>query len=353
MDKMNPKEIKTHPTFEKLFPINEALLRTIEEDMRYNNFDLSQPVILATWASQKEPVCIDGHTRLQAAIRAGIEQVPVWLREDFETEEDALGHAIKLQSHRRNMTDAELTECINALEEIRIRERLRERKHLVPQSCGQASGRSASAKEMAQMVGCSPRKVEQVRTVLKHADKETVEAVKKNEKSINKAYQETQKKRKEAQRNEPKSDSASEYAQTQANVAEDKLQPAGQAEPQPQIAQATDTDDDENDEEIDPGESEPTGNGEPKDSTTGAGMDALADEEGYVSIKIPVAQYEALSKYDWTVEEMVEQAIDRYLDYLEQEEDCDRAEDEELEDLRASTDEDDDDQEEAADVEAA
>ncbi len=81
MKTRRPNEIKTHPTFESLFPINPALLEKIEQDMRQGTYDLSQPIILATWEGQTEPVCIDGHTRLQAAINVEIEHVPVWIHE--------------------------------------------------------------------------------------------------------------------------------------------------------------------------------------------------------------------------------------------------------------------------------
>ncbi len=57
-------------------------------------------MILATWEGQKEPVCIDGHTRLQAAKNLGIEEVPVFVHE-FDTEEEAVEKAIKLQRNRR------------------------------------------------------------------------------------------------------------------------------------------------------------------------------------------------------------------------------------------------------------
>ena len=95
MNTINPKEIKTHPTFSELFPINSVLLKRIEQDMRDKIYDFSQPIVLAVWDGQEEPVCIDGHTRLQAALNVGLESVAVWLREDFETEEEALEHAIK------------------------------------------------------------------------------------------------------------------------------------------------------------------------------------------------------------------------------------------------------------------
>jgi hypothetical protein len=342
MNLMNPKEIKTHDTFKGLFPINEDLLRRIEEDMRNNKFDLSQPVILATWEGQDEFVCIDGHTRLQAAVRAGIDQIPVWIREDFETEEAAPEHAIKLQSHRRNMTDAELMACIEALDEIRPRGGYREGAlaSSMPQSCGKASGRSASAKETAEIVGCSPRKVEQARTVENHADPEILEALKKGEMSINKAYQETQKRRNGAQGKESNSDSGPDDSQMQPKVDEDKLDTEEEAEPRQQSAPATDTD-----EEIDPAELEPREDEKSEDSQPSTGYGEQANKEGFVKIRISLAHYEALSEYDGTVEEMVEQAIERYLEDLEREEDYDRAE---YEEMWAS-----DEEDEESDVEAA
>ena len=323
MNMMNPKEIKTHNTFERLFPINEDLLRRIEEDMRENRFDLSQPVILANWEGQDEFVCIDGHTRLQAAINAGIEQIPVWIREDFETEEAALEHAIKLQSHRRNMTDAELMACIEALDEIRPRGGYREgaQASSMLQSCGKASGRSASAKETAEIVGCSPRKVEQARTVENHADPEILEALKKGEMSINKAYQETQKRRNGAQGKESNSDSGPEKLRMATTLVENKLEPDEEAELQQQSGPATDTDD-----ETDPAESEPREDEKSEDSQPSSGYGEQAHKDGFVKVRISLAHYEALSEYDGTVEEIVEQAIERYLEDLEREEDYDRAE---------------------------
>ena len=168
-------------------------------------------------------------------------------------------------------------------------------------------------------------------TVKRHGDPEIVQAVKDNQLTAHKVYQETQTKRKEAKQKESKSDSGPEDAQIQANVAEDKSEPEENAGPQQQVATATDTDDDENDDEINPGESGQIGDKGPE------------DEYGFVAVKISLAQYEALSEYEGAVEEMLEEAIDRYLEYLEQEEGSARAEDE------TSWEKDDDDE----DVEAA
>ena len=77
-------ETKTHPTIEQLFPIRPGILAKIEQDMSTGRYDLFQPIIMANWYGQADPVCIDGHTRLQASRNVGIETAPVWLHE-FET----------------------------------------------------------------------------------------------------------------------------------------------------------------------------------------------------------------------------------------------------------------------------
>jgi ParB-like chromosome segregation protein Spo0J len=201
MDTKETEEIKTHPAFEALFPINPALLEKIQQDMRDGSYDFSQPIILATWEGQKEPVCIDGHTRLQAAINAGIEQVPVWLHE-FVTEEEALEKAIKLQSNRRNMTDTEIAKCIEVLDRRKPRggDRRSEAEKSKRQLCPIENGNPSSAQETGDLLGISERKVRQARTVMDHADETTKEAVKEGDLSINQAYEATQKKRRETKK---------------------------------------------------------------------------------------------------------------------------------------------------------
>jgi hypothetical protein len=192
---INPKEIKTHPFFQELFPIQTELLKKIETDMREGTYDLSQPVILGTWNGQEEPVCIDGHTRLKAAINAGIEELPVWTHK-FNSEQEALEKAIKLQQNRRNMSDADIIVCVALLDSKRPRggDRRSEQAKSKPKSDGNENSRSSSAKETAAIIGKSPRKVEKGRAVLAKGDPDTIAAVRNGEMSINRANQKVQKK---------------------------------------------------------------------------------------------------------------------------------------------------------------
>jgi ParB-like chromosome segregation protein Spo0J len=198
METKRIEEIKTHPLFEGIFTINGELLGKIERDMRDGRYDISQPIILATWEGQKEPVCIDGHTRLKAAMNAGIEEVPVFLHE-FDTEQEALEKAIKLQRNRRNMTDAEIMACIEALDKRKPRggDRRSEDARSKVQRCTIENESSLSAHDTGKLLGISQRKVNQARTVMDHAEELTKEAVKQGDMSINQAYQKTQKKRKQ------------------------------------------------------------------------------------------------------------------------------------------------------------
>lgn len=194
MDMQKVSEIQTHELFENLFPIDAHVLKQIEDDMRDGNYDFSQPVILANWKGQKEQVCIDGHTRLQAARNIGITEVPVWLHE-LDTEEEALERAIKLQSNRRNMTDREIATCIETLDKKKPRGGDRRSEEAKSKASSDAIEKtsSKSAKETADLLGISATKVERIRNVLSNGDPDTIEAVKNGEISANKAYQKTRK----------------------------------------------------------------------------------------------------------------------------------------------------------------
>jgi|GEM_PF-1566384 hypothetical protein len=196
---INPKDIKTNETFSSLFPVNQALLAKIESSVKENGFDPCYPVVLATWKGQKEPVCIDGHTRILAAKNIGIEAIPFFVREEFQSEQEALEHAIRLQSNRRNLTDADILSCVALLHTPMARggDRRSKQAKSKPQSCGNENARSSSAEHTATLLNISTRKVEQALTVIKRGTPETREAILQNEISINRACEEIKEKRRE------------------------------------------------------------------------------------------------------------------------------------------------------------
>src|SRR6056297_2531595 len=189
--------IKTSDTFKKLFPINEVLLDTITTDMKENGFDESQPLLI--WKEQG--VLIDGHTRLQAAIDAGLQQVPVY-EKSFQGEAEAIKYMIHLQIDRRNITDAELYHCIieldkrNSLGGDRKSEKIKSaRAHVISEESDLKEG--TSREKTAKMLGTSTTKVQKVRTINDYGSEKLKEAVLSGHISINKAYQEIMEKRKQ------------------------------------------------------------------------------------------------------------------------------------------------------------
>ena len=185
--KMTTLELRTAPPFSTLFPIREKILGEIAADMKKNGYDHAHPVTL--WAGHKATV-IDGHTRLQAALKIGLTSIPVVLKE-FPNEDAALRYAIKSQSNRRNLTDAELLNCIAELDQ-----RKREGRPSKTTPSGIVSG--TSSKQTADLLGVSQRKIERLRAVQDHASDEIKDAITSGEMSVNRAYNETMRQRRKA-----------------------------------------------------------------------------------------------------------------------------------------------------------
>ena len=177
---MDTLTIRTAAPFKNLFPIRENLLNEIAADMKQNGYDFAHPIII--WAGHKVTV-VDGHTRLAAALKIGLTKVPITLKE-FESEEEALQYAIKSQSHRRNLTDAELFNCISELDK---RKRVG-RPEKIPSREGISGG---SAENTAKLLKISRAKVERLRAVKDHGSETTKAAVASGKMTINKAYNQT------------------------------------------------------------------------------------------------------------------------------------------------------------------
>ncbi len=188
---MDPQAIKTGEPFEGLFPVDARTLDAIAKDMEANGYDAAHPVVI--WA-QKD-VVIDGHTRVAAALAAGFDDIPVSYR-NFDSEDAAVEYAIHSQRDRRNLSDADLLRWIEEVDKRRKAGRPSGGQNKLTQDCvnKQDHHARASSAETAAVVGTSARKVEQARTVIDKGTDETKEAVKKGEKSINQAYNETVKK---------------------------------------------------------------------------------------------------------------------------------------------------------------
>lgn len=199
---MNINSIKTAETFESLFPIDNKILNAVCDHMEDNGYDESQPIVL--W--QGKNIVIDGHTRLLTAQTVGIENVPVYSI-NFACEDEALKYAIHIQRDRRNLEDKDLIRLIAEVDKRKETARDESGKFSAV-GASEPAGKSDEAKSKgasetidrsadvtAEIVGTSSTKVKKARTVIDHADEETKQEVATGDKTINRAYQETQDKR--------------------------------------------------------------------------------------------------------------------------------------------------------------
>ena len=164
---MHISYIGTASPFKDLFPIRKLTLDDITWDMRRYGFDIGKPLIL--WKDH-DNLLIDGHSRLQAAKRAGLCNVPVVFKA-FKNEDAALKYAIKCQQNRRNLTNAELFACVFELS--------RKRSDYFYEN---------STRTVAALLGTSLTTVSRIRTIINHASEDITNMVKCGRMTVASAY---------------------------------------------------------------------------------------------------------------------------------------------------------------------
>ena len=155
-----PDELRVREPFIDLFPVEPAMLATITESMRKNGYDLSKSINI--WSD--ENVVVDGHTRLRAAIAAGINSVPICYH-NFVDEDEALRYAVANQRDRRNITGADIFRCIELVHKRKTAGR-------PEKSASREANFGKAAEETAGVVGVSRATVERSLTVINAADEE-------------------------------------------------------------------------------------------------------------------------------------------------------------------------------------
>ncbi|MFH1113220.1 MAG: hypothetical protein V1792_04805 [Pseudomonadota bacterium] len=185
---MDPRSIKTHPKFEDLAGRDDDLLVDLIADMTVYGFYPSQPLALATWPGQPEPVLGHGGLRLKAAIAAGIKLVPVVILV-FADEQEVLEFIAKSNTRRRKTDDWVLYQLITALDGFLQRggDRRSEAAKSVPPMGGTETARALSAHRTAGLVGCGARTVDRARRISKHDSSEILEALESRKMTIRQA----------------------------------------------------------------------------------------------------------------------------------------------------------------------
>ena len=181
---MPPSMLKTEAPFNGIFPVQNSVLQKIIGRIKKSGYDTAYPII--AWRRGNDRIVLDGHTRLQAALAAGLENVPVTLRE-FDDPVDALDYAVSQQIERRNLSPADMLRYVTEADKLFKAGR----KKLAPSGANSEQPRGKSAVKLAEVMHVSPRKVERLRKIAKDGSEATKQALGKGEISINKAYDNT------------------------------------------------------------------------------------------------------------------------------------------------------------------
>jgi ParB family chromosome partitioning protein len=185
---VDPNELTVREPFSSLFSTKQDVLERIVLSMKDAGFDYGHPIHV--W--RKENCVVDGHQRRLAAIRAG---VSVYVRfYDFEDEASALKYAIRNQRDRRNISDAEITRAVKAVDKLRAKGG--DRRSAAAKSMGSQEHidlRDRSDVDTAKIIGTTPQEVKNARAVLR--DPEAERAVDAGEKTLNRAAEDVRAKK--------------------------------------------------------------------------------------------------------------------------------------------------------------
>lgn len=187
---MNPKDLIIQPPFSSVGSIGPMILECIQENMAEFGFDQAHPIVI--WKEKK--IVLDGHTRRQAAMLCGIENVPV-VEHSFPGELEVLEYMRHHQEFRRQNDDGMILRMVELIDQRK--KAFRGNQHTSGKASSEAQAPGKSAAETAGKIGTSRAKVEKARVVIARADEQTKQAVLSGQKSINAAAKEAKEKKPE------------------------------------------------------------------------------------------------------------------------------------------------------------
>ncbi|EID84375.1 putative transcriptional regulator [Treponema sp. JC4] len=199
------KDIVLIPEFQKLLVMEEDVLEKMKQSMKEEGFKSGHEIHI--WKRGKEYILIDGHTRKTAWESLGNKTIPCIIH-NFANLEEAKTFAIKEQINRRNLSGQALLDAVASFN--------------FEKGKGHTSGEKGKASEIiAKQIGVSTKTVEKTRVVLKEATPEQLEAIKKDELSMNQVFNQIREKRKEESAEKESDVSASTETETKADAKTD------------------------------------------------------------------------------------------------------------------------------------
>ena len=209
------KDIVLIPEFQKLLVMEEDVLEKMKQSMKEEGFKSGHEIHI--WKRGKEYILIDGHTRKTAWESLGNKTIPCIIH-NFASLEEAKTFAIKEQINRRNLSGQALLDAVANFN--------------FEKGKGHTSGEKGKSSEIiAKQIGVSTKTVEKTRVVLKEATPEQLEAIKKDELSMNQVFNQIREKRKEENSEKESEVSASTETETKAEAKTDAKTEKPKAKP--------------------------------------------------------------------------------------------------------------------------
>jgi len=164
-------DIIVDPEISKIFTVNEKMVELIYQKILDFGYDDSQPVVLLKGTM----IILDGHTRLAAAKKAGLKEIPVAYRE-FEDRESAMMYTLERQALRRNLIGNEILMIAHIL---------------LNQGRKKHDGTGRAAEQLAKRFNVSVSTLYQALAVERDASEEVKQKVRNGEMSLKKAHSTT------------------------------------------------------------------------------------------------------------------------------------------------------------------
>jgi len=180
----NINDIILHPKFQRLFKIDDNVLERITNSIKESGFDITQPLHL--FEIDGKLFILDGYTRYFASLKAKIEFIPCHVHTEIKSFEEAYQYALRLQINRRNLSSLEL---------LKIVEMLSTEYQEAKDDENRDTGRIVE--KIAEEIHLSPRTVQKYQTINNEASEEVIQEITDGKTTVNKAYEEIQRKKKE------------------------------------------------------------------------------------------------------------------------------------------------------------
>jgi ParB family chromosome partitioning protein len=169
---MKLSDIGEDPEIAGVFKVHDITLQSVVTSIKQNGFDAAEPPVL--WKGRN--IIVDGHTRVRAAVKAGLAEIPV-IEKEFADITEAILYTFERQANRRNLEQSEIMSAAAALKD-KIKD---------------GSGRGAEI--LAKKLNVAVSTVYRARKICAEAGEDDLKAIQNGETTINKVYKKIKEKK--------------------------------------------------------------------------------------------------------------------------------------------------------------